>query len=102
MKEEQMRNHIPEQLTENIKRFQPKIYDSILLFWGYKDFFEYVNTLLLSNTKKHHAELPETILRDLYNLQSAHDRLFPEFAKERIKKQEKEQMYRDAHRDKTP
>jgi len=54
------------------------IYKVLELFWGSKDFAEYLKTLVLTERSGREGFPPE-IIKELFTLQLAHDKQFPEF-----------------------
>lgn len=54
-----------------------RIGKTIELFWGHKEFPEYVNRLLSDNTAVRKG-FPSDVLMALISLQSLHDKMFPE------------------------
>jgi len=73
-------NDFPDHLAVNIKNDFPRLYDNVCLFWGAKDFHEYVNSLTMSTHDRTHRQgFPANIIRELLALHTYHDQMFPQF-----------------------
>lgn len=62
-----------------IKRDLPHLYSSIVLFWGTKEFLEFMDSIVMSERSDRNG-FPPDIMKLLYSLQVVHDTLFPKLA----------------------
>lgn len=60
-------------LDTNYKR----IAEMIQLHWGYKEFYQYINKLLVVERDKGRQGFPLEVLREIYALQEIHEKEFP-------------------------
>lgn len=68
-----------EELFSIFKTEYPRIYNSISLFWGEKEFTPYINSLL-EDTRGNRQGFSFRILNCLIKLQEVHDAEFPQHA----------------------
>lgn len=54
-----------------------RIAEKIELHWGYKEFYLYINKLLVVEKERSRAGFPIDALKEIYVLQEIHDKLFP-------------------------
>ena len=74
-------DHNTEVLNTNLLIIHPQfphVAKAIELFWGYKEFPEYINKVL-SDNKGTRKGFPIDVVSSLIILQSLHDQIFPEF-----------------------
>ena len=54
-----------------------KIADTIESHWGYKEFYLYIDKLLITGKKINHPGFPLEALEEIYALQEIHEKIFP-------------------------
>ena len=55
-----------------------RIAEMIKLHWGYKEFYLYINKLLIVDKERNRQGFPQEALREIYALQQIHEKIFPE------------------------
>ena len=75
-----MSNEIKAYLDAKVPRIKqefPKLYDNIVLFWGSKDFLEYIEKTVTSD-RTNRQGFPPDIMQELFKIQTIHDKLYPQ------------------------
>ncbi|OQW42318.1 MAG: hypothetical protein A4S08_01200 [Proteobacteria bacterium SG_bin4] len=57
-------------------RYQ-RVADMIELHWGYKEFYSYINKLLVVERDQSRQGFPLDVLQEIYTLQEIHEKAFP-------------------------
>ncbi|WP_295623261.1 hypothetical protein [uncultured Nitrosomonas sp.] len=55
----------------------PRIAEMIILHWGYKEIYQYINKLLIVDKDRDRQGFPVEVLQEIYKLQEIHEKLFP-------------------------
>ena len=76
---------LPKEAIPNIIAEFPRISNSLALFWGSRDFDEFVGKLLITEADRTRSGFPPYIISELNSLQDLHNKTFPQFAAEREK-----------------
>jgi len=72
----------PSDLTPLIESKFVGLLKSLKLFWGTKDFHEYLSSVAMKPSDNLKSEgFPFEVIRELYRLHVAHDAIFPVFKK---------------------
>lgn len=58
-----------------------RVAEMIRLHWGYKEFYIYINKLLVVEKGQSRQGFPLEALEEIYTLQEIHERLFPHLKK---------------------
>ena len=62
----------------------PRIAEMLELHWGYKEFYLYINKLLIVEKNKARVGFPIEALEEIYLLQEIHNRIFPKMKNQAI------------------
>lgn len=67
-----------------------RVSEMIELHWGYKEFYLYINKLLIVDKDRNRQGFPLEVIREIYTLQKIHEQIFPE-----IKSSSKDGLHAD-------
>lgn len=56
----------------------PRIAEKFILHWGYPEFYQYINKLLVVDKDRNRQGFGLDALKEIYALQMIHEKLFPE------------------------
>lgn len=70
----------PSYLIPSVIADYPRLHTSLVLFWGSRDFKEFLDkTMLMTKDRVDRHGFPVIIIQELFKLQRAHDVEFPQF-----------------------
>ena len=61
-----------------IKEKYPSLYENIVLFWGTKDFLEFIEKTVINGDRIKREGFPSDVMQELFKLQIIHDKLYPQ------------------------
>lgn len=74
------RNNFPGHVVPLVHRHYLRIHNSLVIFWGSRDFNEFMEkTLFMTDDRLDRKGFDSAILKELMDIQSLHHELFPEF-----------------------
>ena len=66
--------------TPALKQAHPRLYAALELFWGSREFKEYLDkTVMTTSDRVIRQGFPPQVIRELFYLQRQHDMQFPQF-----------------------
>jgi hypothetical protein len=75
----------PEHLVPLTKHHHIKLYNNLMLFWGAKEFNEFLDkTVLITGDRLQRQGFTHDVMKELFNIQRAHAQSFPVFDKKDI------------------
>lgn len=72
----------PDEKVPSIKKEFPRLHSNLKLFWGSRDFNEFIDNLVMNKGDRIDRQgFPHHIIKELFNLQRTHKDLFPQWVR---------------------